>query len=534
MKQEIRAAIEKAIEKLYPQHKDIVFAVDYAPPNVGADYSSNAAMILATKLAEKPDKVAEQLVGELKKLKPIVAKPGFLNFKFPENYWQGYLQEILSQGEAFGSSDAGRGTKINLESVSANPTGPLTVGHGRGAMIGLVLGNVLKTQGYDVTRDYYYNNGGLQMKKLGESVKLRVEEDLGSKIVFPEDLYQGEYIKVIAGSYIEEHSLKEAHNDLDKYATFAAAKILTQIKGVLGALTLDFDNYFKESSLINEKEKGNIWEILKRLEEAGVLYKKDGAVWLKLNGGDNDKVLVRSTGEPTYRLPDIAYHAYKLDQGYDLVINVLGADHVGQFPDIQFALGKLGYDPEMVQVILHQFITLAGKKMSTRIANYVTLDELIREVGADVVKFFMSMVAAKTHMNFDLALAKNTSDKNPVYKVQYAHARINSIMKKAKFLLPDVKDIDLTLLRENEELDLIKELSKYPEILHNIRESYAVHHVPHYLLGLADKLHSFYEKIRVISDDDDLTKARMALMRGVQIVLANGLGLLGIEALDKM
>lgn len=547
MKERIKKNIKKAIEKYYPEHKDIDIRVDYAPANIDADFSSNVSSVLGKRLDKKPMDIAVTLAKELG---AIPVAPVFLNFRVEPKAWIKELEKIVKEGDKYGSSKTGKGQKINLESVSANPTGPLTVGHGRGAVIGLVLSNILESQGYKVVRDYYYNDGGLQMKRLGESVQLRVREQLHERLKEPEpmDIYLGAYIGDIAAQFIRQKKLKTTDDiTVEEYSNFAAQIIFSGIKDTLHKLGIAFDNYFNELALFDKDKKSNIWEILEALEEKGAAYKKDGATWLKAE--PEDRVLVRSTGEPTYRLPDIAYHVHKLKLGYEKIINILGADHIAQFPDIKLAVKALGYDERKIQVIINQFVTLAGgRKMSTRKAEYVTLDELISEVGPDVTKFFMLMSAPSTHMNFDMDLAKDTSEKNPVFRVQYAHARINSILKKAK----SGKDLsaglsfskaaeagkaassDFEKLVDPLEIGLIRELAKFPELVSDLSHTYVVHQIPHYLLSLADRFHSFYEKVRVIGDDEAQTRARLMLVEGAKQVIGNGLRLMGIEPLEKM
>lgn len=537
MKELIRQSIQRAIRRLYPDHADIVFAVDYAPEEANADIASNAALVLAKKFNKKPLEVADRLRETLSevegKIEISVASPGFLNFKVADiSYWHGVLAKILEEGNQFGQSDIGKGKKINVESVSANPTGPLTVGHGRGAVIGLIVSNVLKSRGYDVVRDYYYNDAGLQMKRLGESVKIRVQEELGEKTEFPEqiDIYMGTYIRGIAVQFIDKNKPQTADDaTIEEYSDFAAQIIFSDIKQTLKRLGVTFDNFVKESDQ-------DIERILKDLEAAGTVYEKDGAKWLK-TGREEDRVLVRSTGEPTYRLADIAYHVNKLKQGYDRIINILGADHIAQFPDIQHAVEAFGYDSSKIEVIINQFVTLAGgKKMSTRKAHYVTLDELMEEVGEAVTLFFLASVAPSTHMTFDLDLAKDTSHKNPVYKIQYAHTRISSIIRKSGFDISSLTKEDVSRIRGSRGIELVKEAAKYPEILKEISQSYSVHLLPHYLLRVADKLNSFYEtkEGRVLQKDNYATRASLALVRALMIVLANGLKILGIEAPEEM
>ena len=531
MKQEIRESVKQAITKLYPDAA-VDFSVDYAPENTGADFASNAALVLAKKIGQKPMEIAGEIskaIGEIRKIGEIgIAAPGFINFRCSLKYWHTVLAGILKDGQKYGSSKIGKGKKINLESVSANPTGPLTVGHGRGAIIGLVLANVLKSQGYEVIRDYYYNDAGLQMKRLGESVQFCVRKKLDQFIEgreYPARTYMGAYIEAIAQQFINEKHPNDADDiTVEEYTSFAAEKLFSLIKKTLGDLGVSFDNYVKESDQ-------NIDKILKLLEKAGIVDDREGAKWLKNRQGSEDKVLIRKTGEPTYRLPDIAYHLDKTKK-YDKVVTVLGADHISQFPDISYAVEKLDGDAGKIHVIINQFVTLdGGKKMSTRKAEYVTLDELIEEVGADVTKFFFSMNSATSHMNFNIDLARDTSEKNPLYKVQYAYARINSILKKQQIKSQKPK---LELLNNPDELSLIRELAKFPELEQEITANYNIHQIPHYLLSLAEKFHGFYEKVRVIGEDKHLTSARLALVQGVQTVLANGLRIMGIEPTEKM
>ncbi|MDP3994005.1 MAG: arginine--tRNA ligase [Candidatus Doudnabacteria bacterium] len=535
MKDSIKNSIKSAIEKLYPGHKDIEFSVDYAPENIHADFASNAALVLAKELGKRPMEIAGEIASAFRQAQGLAmtietAPPGFLNFKVEAKQWIAELKKILKEDKKYGSGKIGKGKNINLESVSANPTGPLTVGHGRGAVIGLVLSNIFKTLGYKVVRDYYYNDAGLQMKKLGQSVKLSVKRQLKENTAddFNQeqiDLYMGAYIGEIAAQFVEQKRPQTADDaTVKEYADFAAEIIFGWIKNTLNKLGVGFDNFVRES---DQKTK----EVLEQLEKIGIVYEKDGAKWLKNAGGREDRVLVRKTGEPTYRLPDIAYHLEKVKK-YDKVVTILGADHITQFPDISYAVEKLGGDSGKIWVIINQFVTLGGgKKMSTRKAEYVTLDELIAEVGADVAKFFLAMNSANSHMVFDLDLAKDTSEKNPVYKVQYAHARIESI--KARAGLQKGK-ADMKLLQDREEMKLIRELAKFPEIVGGIADTYNVHHLPHYLLQLAESFHSFYEKVRVVSDDADLTSSRLALVEAAQTVFANGLRLMGIEPMNKM
>ena len=343
------------------------------------------------------------------------------------------IENILTQKEKYGRTDKYKGKRANVEFVSANPTGPLTVGHGRNAVIGDTVANMLESIGYEVDREYYFNNAGRQMRLLGDSVRLRYLELLGEKIDFPEDYYQGEYIKEIASELVKEfgNSLKNEEPE-GKFKEKAEQVIFEDIKNSLKLLGIEFDTFYNENTLF---EEGKIEALLKVFKEKNLSYKKDGAVWLKFTelGGEQDKVIVKATGEPTYRLPDIAYHKTKFDRKYDLMVDVFGSDHAATYPDVLAGLKALGYDTEKIKVLIYQFVTILENgevvKMSTRKANYVTLDELVDEVGSDVVRYFFNMRNLTSHMNFDLTLAKKQSDENPVFYLQYAHARICSIIR---------------------------------------------------------------------------------------------------------
>lgn len=395
------------------------------------DASSNVAMMLAKPLRNNPRVIAQQIVDALdyddKKISSVeIAGPGFINFRYSEGYLFDELTEILESGKSFGRTDSNRGKKVLIEFVSANPTGPLTVGHGRNAVLGDTVARLLEWTGADVDREYYFNDAGRQMRVLGESVRARYKELLGKEADFPEGGYEGEYIKDIAKALHEEEgdALLKA-KDEKPFKEKAEEEIFADISATLERMNIKMDSYFNEHSLY---EDGKIEETIQKLRDLDLAYDKDGAVWFKTTefGKDKDTVLVKSSGEPTYRLPDIAYHANKLDRGYDLCVDVFGADHIATYPDVLSGIKSLGYDPEKVDVVVYQFVTLVkdGKpfKMSTRKANFVTLDDLMDEVGADVTRFFFLMRSPNTHLEFDIAQAKEAGEKNPVFYLQYAHA----------------------------------------------------------------------------------------------------------------
>ncbi|MBI5805867.1 arginine--tRNA ligase [candidate division TA06 bacterium] len=512
------------------------------------DWATSIALSLAKELKAKPRDIAQNIVDSLELDASLVAKteiagPGFINFTLTSDWLYKELTGLLSQGSKYGQSQMGPSTllgvpkKAQVEFVSSNPTGPLNVGHGRQAAIGDSLCRLLEATGYQVTREYYFNNAGLQMKKLAQSVFLRYQEILGKKIDFPEDLYQGEYIKEIAGNCRREKGDSLTEADLEYFKQSAVAVIFEEIKATLKRMGIVFDVFYNESDLY---QRGEIESTLQALKGQGLTYESEGAVWFKATqfGAEKDRVLVRSTGEPTYRLPDIAYHLTKFKRGFDLVIDVFGSDHQATFPDVLAALGALGFDPSRIDVRIHQFVTLmrGGEqvKMSTRKANFVTLDELFDEVGADAARYFFLMRRMESHLDFDLDLAKKKSDENPVFYVQYAHARICSILEHAKEKGVVRAAGDLLLLKEPEEIKLIKSLLEFPELVQGAAQSREPHRIPTYLQELAGIFHNFYHQHRVVTEDQALSNARLDLCQATRTVIANGLGLLGVSAPEKM
>ncbi len=508
------------------------------------DFATNLALQLARHLKKNPRQIAEEIkafVGEDSQFvrKIEIAGPGFVNFFAAAANIYAQLAEILQKKEQYGKSTQEAGKKANVEFVSANPTGPLTIGHGRGAVYGDTVARLLEAVGYTVTREYYFNNAGRQMRILGESVRLRYLELCGEKIDFPEEYYQGAYIIDIARSIYEEKgdALKE-ETDITYFKDRAEQVIFDDIKRTIKRLGFEFDVFYNERSLYDE---GKIDEVVEGLRKKGLVAERDGAVWFLTSklGFEKDRVIIKSTGEPTYRLPDMAYHVEKIKRGFDLIIDVFGADHIATYPDVLAAVKALGYDADRIKVLIHQFVTLYENdevvKMSTRRANFVTLDELLDEVGSDVTRYFFLMRSMSSHLNFDLTLAKKQSDENPVFYIQYAHARICSILKLAR-----EKEIDLTispdlsLLSTTEELNLIKHLIRFPQLVQACAKDFETHRLANYLFDLATLFHKFYTECRVISDNVSLSQARLALIDATRHVLANGLGLLGISAPDHM
>lgn len=509
------------------------------------DYSTNLAMRLSRKLKKNPKIIAEEIKQELDKIvdKTIIGDikvegPGFINFYFTTNYLAKIINKILDEKDNYGRSGKYLGKSAIVEFVSANPTGPLTIGHGRNAVVGDTFANLLQAVGYKVTREYYFNNAGRQMRVLGNSVKLRYLELLGEKIDFPEDHYQGEYIKDIASVILKEKgsNLKDEPAE-GIFKDYAERLIFDDIKKTLKNIGIVMDTFFNENDLYTEKR---IDSVLKSFAEKNLSYEKDGATWLKLSemGNEQDKVIIKSTGEPTYRLPDIAYHITKFERGYDLIVDLFGSDHNATYPDVLAALKALDYDIEKVKVLIHQFVTVVadGKvvKMSTRKANFITLDELIDEAGRDAVRYFFIMRDLKTHLNFDIELAKKSTDENPVFYLQYAHARISSIirMTEKEALEPNLQN--LHLLNSVEELDLIKKMHHYPEEIEFAALNFEPNKISNYLEELAALFHRFYAAHRILGSEKNLAEARIALVLAVKQVIKNGLELLSVTAPDKM
>ncbi|MDZ7717868.1 MAG: arginine--tRNA ligase [Balneolaceae bacterium] len=507
------------------------------------DAATNVAMVLPKILKKNPRAIAEELIDHLesdpKKIKAVeIAGPGFINFRFAEDYLYDELGEILKSGSEFGKTSDNMGVECLVEFVSANPTGPLTVGHGRNAVLGDTVSRLLEWTGADVQREYYFNNAGRQMRMLGLSVQARYLEEIGEDSEFPEGGYEGEYIKDIAKQLVQEHADQLAEEETETvFKEKAESVIFEEIQSTLKRMNIEMDSFFNEHTLY---EDGSIDEVVETFRQKDLAYDKDGAVWFKTTefGKDQDTVLIKSSGEPTYRLPDIAYHANKLDRKFDLCIDVFGADHIDTYPDVLSGIEVLGYDKEKVEVLVYQFVTLVkeGKpfKMSTRKANFVTLDELMDEVGEDVTRFFFLMRSPNTHLEFDITTAKETGEKNPVFYLQYAHARIQSILRKIDEISKFNDDIDLSVLTHESETTLIKKLIAFPEAISLAAQHREPHRLITYLNELASAFTSFYHDCRIIGEEDELMQARTMLAKATATVLANGLGILGIDAPDRM
>lgn len=504
------------------------------------DFSSNIALSISKELSQNPLETAQKLkesMGDssLEIDEITVSKPGFINFRISNKYYYDMLNQILENSD-FGKSGHGKGKTANVEFVSANPTGPLTVGHGRNAVLGDAVSNILEWNGFSVTREYYFNDAGRQMRVLSESVEARYFETLNKPSEFPEDGYQGSYINDIAKEMISEFGENLSSGDA-LFKQVPEKKIFQQIKNTLKKLGISFDQFSNEKTFY---DNGDINRLLDELESNDLIYKKDGATWFKSSalGKEQDRVFIKGSGEPTYRVPDTAYHRNKIERKFDLIIDVFGADHMDTYPDVLIALQALGYKTDHIKVLLYQFVTLlrGGEKikMSTRKANFITLDELIDEVGVDVVRYFFIMRGVNTHLNFDLDLAADQSEKNPVYYLQYAHARISNIIQRSGKANIEPLSYNSELLIHGQEIALLKKLEQFPGVVRASLSSLEPQTIANYLQDTAGNFHKYYAECRIIGNDENLTKARIALALATKKVLANGLGILGISAPEKM
>ncbi len=513
------------------------------------DYSTNMAMVMAGMEKKNPRELAGlivELLGHDTELieKLEIAGPGFVNIFLKASVWQGVLDPVLSSGAQYGYSERGKGRKVMVEFVSANPTGPLSIGHGRQAILGDAIARLLEATGHSVYREYYFNDAGRQMRVLGESTRARYLELQGKDFEFPEDGYQGDYITEIAQELINEKGDSlVAEKDSLPFTEKAVEVIFADISSTLKRMGIVFDNYYNEHSLYDE---GHIDSVVAELREKGLVYEKDDAVWFRTTefGHEQDRVIIKKTGEPTYRLPDIAYHREKFRRNFDWMIDVFGSDHIATVPDVMAGLEALGYDSKKVTVVLHQFVTLTrnGKqvKMSTRKATFVTVDELLDMVGTDVARFYFMMRKADSQLEFDLDLATSEEKENPVYYVQYGHARLCSIQRRAVELgmkLPEIADVDVSLLTEPEELQLLKRIASFPASVEAAALDLEPHRAIFFLMELAGDWHSYYNKHKVIDPENveqKVTDARLCLVTALQQVFKNGLEMLGLSAPEKM
>ena len=522
------------------------------PPNEAfGDFSCNIAMTLARAERQAPLMIAEKIVrhfeapeGFLKDVR--IEKPGFINLYLDGDYLCAKLGEILSAPDDFGKNGSGAGKSVHLEFVSANPTGPLHVGHGRGAALGDVLGRVLEASGFRVHREYYINDAGNQIETLAKSAYARYLQDVkGEDVPFPEDAYQGEYIREIVKSPRFREAVGTLEDEealLSRAGVTAKDLILEDIEKSLAGFRVRFDEWFSESSLFTGN--GNrVEEAVAALEANEKLYGKDGAKWLASSayGDEKDRVVVRDDGRPTYLASDIAYHHLKYERGFDRYINIWGADHHGYLPRVRAAMEMLGHDPEKLDVLFVQFVSLRrggeAVQMSTRSGEFEELSAVVDEVGVDAARFFFLMRSADTALEFDLDLAKEQSSENPVYYVQYAHARACSLFRQAEEGGEPIGGLDAPppgALVLAEEHQLMKNLLEWPDVVRTAAERFEPHHVTFGLIALAKQFHAYYNRNRILGQGEELTRARLCLAKCVQVVLRSGLDLLGVSAPEKM
>lgn len=554
MKTRLREAVQQAVKQCYDEQLLTCeqcpdFAIEVPSHLEHGDFAVNVAMLLARAEKKSPRQIAERIVAKLENMDGVwrrleIAGPGFINFFLMPHSWFAVLADVYAQGAQYGRSRVGNGRRVQVEFVSANPTGPLHIGHGRGAATGDAVAAVLEAAGFDVQREYYINDAGNQMDTLGRSIFLRYCQMLGQELEFPGDCYQGDYVQELAAKILEKEgdrflAMPQAQA-IAYFSEHGGEAIRAGIDADLQSFGVRFDNWYSEQSLY---DRDLVKAGIEALGRSGYTYEHEGAIWFRTTdfGDDKDRVLIRSNGATTYFASDIAYHREKYQRGFDTVIDVWGADHHGYVPRMKAVLGALGRNPEDLQIILVQLVNLLREgqqvAMSTRSGQFVTLREVIDEVGKDACRFFFLMRRSDSQLDFDLELAKKQSTENPVYYVQYAHARVCSIQRNAQdsgLSLPDPTTVNLDALCLPEELALAKLLARYPEVVAGAALSYEPHRVTFYLQELAAQFHSYYNQQRVIVDDPEISQSRLYLVNAVKIVIQNALQVLGISAPDKM
>ncbi|MDH3325847.1 MAG: arginine--tRNA ligase [Gammaproteobacteria bacterium] len=587
MKVEIKHLVNAALEQLKADGElanDVTaeIVIERARDKSHGDFACNIAMRLAKPAKRKPRDIAELIIAKMpvsEMVKSVdIAGPGFINFTLADTAFFSVIKNINQKAEVFGNSSVGENKKVQVEFVSANPTGPLHVGHGRGAAYGAVVANLLKAVGYQVSKEYYVNDAGRQMDILGTSVWLRYLEHCGEKIVFPSNGYKGDYIMDIAAMIFKDHGEdfrkpfsdvienipadeeqdggdKEAHVDgliskaksLLGHANYRTVfgvglnSILTDIREDLAEFGVTFDEWFSERSLL---ENGAIEKALNKLKENNYVYEKDGALWFKSTdfGDEKDRVVVRDNGQHTYFAADIAYHLNKFDRGFDKCLDIWGADHHGYVSRVKGSIKAMGQNPDALDVLLVQFAVLykGGQKMqmSTRSGQFVTLRELREDVGNDAARFFYVMRKCEQHLDFDLDLAKSQSNENPVYYIQYAHARICSVFRELNekgFSYDESSaESNIHLLNSTYETALMSTLARFPEVVENAALNYEPHNIPHYLRELSNEFHTYYNAQKFIVDDEATRNARLYLIKAIRQVIHNGLALIGVSAPEAM
>jgi arginyl-tRNA synthetase len=549
MQENLKSAIKQAVLNAELAKEEEIPAIVLEQPKDKAhgDYATNIAMQLARVAKKAPRQIADAIIEKLDHTKASIkqveiAGPGFINFFMDNSYLTNLIPTIIEQGESYGSSNAGKSEKVQVEFVSANPTGDLHLGHARGASVGDSLCNILQKAGYDVSREYYINDAGNQINNLALSVEARYNQALGKDFPMPEDGYHGadiikigEDLKAQYGESLLEKAPTEQHVFFREYGLkYELAKLAKDLE----QFRVTFDHWFSETSLYEEDKVVPAIEVLR---EKGYIYEQDGATWFRSTdfGDDKDRVLIKQDGSYTYLSPDIAYHKNKLDRGFEKLINIWGADHHGYIPRMRAAIQALGYDADTLEVEIIQMVNLFENgekvKMSKRTGKAVTLRELMEEVGIDAMRYFFVMRSADSHLDFDMDLAKSQSNENPVYYVQYAHARICTMLKQAEEKQIDFTSYDQSLAQSEKAEELLKKLGEFSQTIEDAAINRTPHRIPQYLFDLASSLHSFYNAEKVIKEDAlEETKAKLALMQAVKITIHNGLKLIGVNAPESM
>lgn len=547
VQQNIKQAIAEAVQKAGLTEEPVQVQLESPRDKANGDYATNVAMQL-TKLAKKPPRaIAEAIVENLdtqsaKIEKVEIAGPGFINIVIQKDYLNDVIKTVLEQGEEYGRSNSGNSQRIQVEFVSANPTGDLHLGHARGSSVGDSMCNILALAGYDVSREYYINDAGNQINNLALSIEGRYFEALGKGESMPEDGYRGQDIIDIAAALVEEHGDKFLHmTEQERYKAFREHGLkveLAKLQKDLADFRVHFDVWYSETSLY---ENGKIDAALKKLRDNGHIYEEDGATWFRSTtfGDDKDRVLIKNDGTYTYLTPDIAYHEDKIQRGFDKLINIWGADHHGYIPRMKAAIEALGYDRDTLEVSIIQMVQLykdgEKMKMSKRTGKAVTMRELVELVGLDAVRYFFAMRSGDSHMDFDLDLAVSQSNENPVYYSQYAHARICSILRQAAEQNFTASTEHLELLTDEKEIEVLKKIGDFPQVIADAAKLRAPHRVTTYIHELASNFHSFYNANKVLdASNEELTRARLALIEGVKTTLANALKTVGVQAPEKM
>jgi arginyl-tRNA synthetase len=569
MEKILREILKKTVDA---QQSGVGIEIEIPKEEGFGDLSTPVAMGLAKPLKKPPREIAEDIVNAIKKIPPRppllkggeggfeifekidIAGPGFMNFTFSKKYLCDELRQLIEKQDSFLIEDIGKGRRVQIEFVSANPTGPLHLGHGRGAALGAALSNLLEEAGYRVEREYYINDAGRQVRLLGMSVFAKYKQLIGIEYPFIEDGYRGEYIEDLAKEFKESQKSKVKGQELkdkellEEITDFSYKKMLDAIKKDLEDFGVFFDSWQSEKELYQKAEdrsqKSEVENSIDELKRKGYIYEKDGAVWFKSTefGDDKDRVIIKREGDYTYFAPDIAYHRKKVEKGFDEIIDIWGADHHGYIPRMQAVIQALGYPKEHLRVLLVQMVTLlrGGKpvQMSKRAGEFITLREVMDEIGADTTKFLFLTRRSDSHLEVDIEVAKAQSSENPVYYVQYAHARINSIFEKTKessWLMAhgSWNDFNGDLFNEDE-MRIIKKLLLYPMMFRNAAIAHEPHRITFYLQEIAGMFHPYYHKHRVVSEDLEITKARLALCKAIQIVLRHGLKILGVKAPKRM